>query len=204
MRSKLLRQAPVVRTVIGADSHRGWLPSGASQPLPAPPLEAIVDVRVLQQDDGYHLEWQAHDMAQWPLPSARGSYMCNSLADAETRADQLFGVQAGDWSLVRDDGALAAADVERLAAEVLAEYGVADPTAEGWGNLVIPPRLASFQLANGDHAELWLILDSPEVGSYVVFYDAETGNYGLGNRTDGGEYAYIGDYGPLWTTLVGM
>lgn len=204
MRSKLLRQAPVVRTVIGADSHRGWLPAGASEPLVTQPLESIVDLRVLQQGNGIKLEWLAHEMAHWPLPSARGSRICESLTDAEARADHLFGVQAADWSLVRDDGILTSADVERVTAQVLAEYDVTDPAAEGWGTLVIPPRVVDFRLADGAHADLWLILDSLETDSYVVHYDAETGDYGIGSRTDGNGYMHIGAYGPLWTTLVSM
>lgn len=82
-------------------------------------------------------------------PGADAARVDGGLRAPACAVDQLLGVQIGDWSLARDDGVLTAADVERLAGEVLAEYSIVDPAAEGWGTLVIPPRLADFQLANG-------------------------------------------------------
>src|ERR1041385_6963115 len=99
----IVRQASAVRTVIGGDPHRGWLPLGASEPLPAAPEPGWLDVRVALEAGQFVLSWHPHEPSHLTLPSAQGERRFGSLEEADAAAKTLFGLGPDDW-VVRAEG----------------------------------------------------------------------------------------------------
>lgn len=196
-------QAPVVRTVVGADSHSGWLPLGASLPLPAPPEEAWIDVRISLVGNEVELAWLPHDPSHSTLSSAHDSRRFANLKAALDAADTLFGLGPQDWLMRPGDRPLVAEDVLALRSAVFKAHGVEDPRAHGWGEATVPPHQEQFTIPGGEDAFLWLLLDGGGDG-YSVFYDPESGDSGLATRSEVGALTYIADYGSLWATLQSM
>ncbi len=203
LRIMLQLQAPVVRTIVGTDSHSGWLPLGAALPLPAPPEEAWIDVRVAVVDNEVELAWLPHDPAHSILSSAQGSRHFPNLRAALGAADTLFGLGQEDWLMRPVDRPLVADDVLALRSAVFKAHGVDDPHAHGWGEATVPPTQERFTVPGGEDALLWLVLDGGRDG-LSVFYDPESGDSGLATRDEVGALTYIGDYGSLWATLQSM
>ena len=203
MTTRLLRRhAPVVASVVGADNHRGWLPTGAATPLPTEPLSALLDVRLLSQGEAFVLAWEAHDPVLWSQPSGRAEKTFLSLAEASAAAETLFAIGDKDWTIEVDNRNLLSNDVTTVVDSVLAAHEIEDPAEHGWGTIVDPPRLADFRLDSGLLTRLWLVLTDP--AGYSVFYDGDTGGFGLATSGKDGELIHVGDYGSLWATLVGM
>jgi predicted secreted protein len=76
---------------LGGEEPTGWLPPGASKPLPTPVRDVLVDLTIEFDGSGYLLVCCAQD----------GSFCWDtwheSLADAEQAAADTYGVRAEQW-----------------------------------------------------------------------------------------------------------
>jgi hypothetical protein len=75
----------------GGEELRGWLPTGSAVPLPAPVENAIVDVRILETEGGFILEWKSRN------GNDSNDSWHRTVADAENQAEDQFGIRASDW-----------------------------------------------------------------------------------------------------------
>jgi len=91
---KVLQQVIGKSVALGGEEASGWIPSTATTPLPTPMEEAIFDVRILESEGGFILEWQ----------SRKGSYSNDSwhttIEDAKREAMNQFGIEASEWQEV--------------------------------------------------------------------------------------------------------
>jgi len=87
----LVRQKRGLRMMVGGDQHRGWLPPGASLPLPEPVREVTVDVSIEEDDAGFFLITSSTDR------SIFGDTWHETLASAERAAFKRFGITPADW-----------------------------------------------------------------------------------------------------------
>ena len=75
----------------GGDVPSGWLPSNAATPLAERIEKVILDVRILEDGEGFILEWQ----------SANTHYSNDSwhasIEDAKSRAMDQFGIETSEW-----------------------------------------------------------------------------------------------------------
>ena len=161
----------------------------------------MVDVQIATVDAGFRLRWQAHESGLRTQSSGNGERCFPTLSAAEAAAEDLFGIAADAWPFVAPERPLTPAEVHALVRLELAPYQERGETVQDWGALIEPPRRTPFRTHDGHQYDLWLVL---EAGSYVVFYDEESGDYGLGSRAGDASLAYIGDYGPLWLTLMSI
>jgi hypothetical protein len=76
---------------IGGVSHSGWLPPGASIPLPTPVHEVALDLEIQFDGSGYLLCYSTAD------GSVRGDTWHQLLEDAVTEAEKAFGIPACVW-----------------------------------------------------------------------------------------------------------
>lgn len=76
---------------VGGDQHSGWLPEGASTPLPTPARDVTFDIEIQFDGFGYLLcyESQAGDLY--------GDTWHETLGEAEVEAAEMFGVQPSQW-----------------------------------------------------------------------------------------------------------
>jgi hypothetical protein len=192
----IIRWCPAIRGIVGTDAHTGWLPPGAAQPLPEPPTESVLDVRIENLDDRFSLEWQSHNPSQWSLASGRGSRAYDTLEKALTAASELFGVGNADWM----PGTLPdAASPEYVSAAITRELVLANMRPGDLGaRLVEPPRKIDVLLSNGATEPLWLVCEA----DYSIVFDPATAQYGLVEDSDGDRRVLIGLYGSLLATLA--
>jgi hypothetical protein len=86
---------PSKRIRIGGDQHTGWLPEGAATPLPTPIRDLDFDFEIT--DDGsqhFLLVYQSHDK------SCHGDTWHKTLEDAFDAAQEYFGIQRDEWSII--------------------------------------------------------------------------------------------------------
>lgn len=87
----------VVKQVIGkvvqftGGPPSGWLPSKAATPLPTPPSQMVFDVRILEGDAEFILEWQSADAGY-----SNDSWHA-TIEEAKTEAREKFGIAASEW-----------------------------------------------------------------------------------------------------------
>jgi hypothetical protein len=79
------------KVTIGGERHRGWLPPGASLPLPDRVREVTVDISIEEDGGAFFLITSSTD------PSIFGDTWHETLASAERFAFKAFGVTASDW-----------------------------------------------------------------------------------------------------------
>ena len=190
----IVRQAPAVRTVVGMDQHRGWLPPRAAEPLPTVPEESLLDVRITKGSVDYVLSWHPHDPTHQQLPSAHGERRFQQLRQAEASALELFGIRTDEWLVRADTGGVTGTNVAAMRDAVLEAHEIDDPSEEGWGRPLDPPTQIVLTVPGGADAEVWLLFEGG--GDYLIFYDPMTGDCGLATGD-----TYLGDYGSLWMTL---
>ncbi|HKZ81338.1 MAG TPA: hypothetical protein VJ124_23925 [Pyrinomonadaceae bacterium] len=75
----------------GGEEHRGWLPSNSSWPKPTPLENLVLDVRILEGDEGFILEWQS------PNTDDGNDSWHATLEDAESQAKVCFGIERSEW-----------------------------------------------------------------------------------------------------------
>ncbi len=97
----LIKEVYGLHIKFGGDQHSGWLPKNAALPLPTVVEEEIVDVRIMEQDEGYTLEWSARSSAAnpKPMPPKSGDLWFESIEDAEISAFKMFGIRQDDWQI---------------------------------------------------------------------------------------------------------
>jgi hypothetical protein len=95
----ILKQARGIEVDFGGEEPSGWMPPGATTPLPTPVERELVDVRIVSDGSGYVLEWAARSSAtnRDPKPPKTGDLWYERLADAEAAAEDIFGLTADDW-----------------------------------------------------------------------------------------------------------
>ena len=87
----------VIEQVIGkavefdGETASGWLPSNAATPLPTQPRQLVFDIRILEGDSEFILEWQSRN-ADYSNDSWHAS-----LVEAKTEASERFGIAASEW-----------------------------------------------------------------------------------------------------------
>ena len=77
----------------GGEKPVGWVPTNASTPLVTPTEQAILDVRILEDEAGFILEWQS------PTGYANDSWH-ETIEDAKSQALDQFGIEASEWLVV--------------------------------------------------------------------------------------------------------
>jgi hypothetical protein len=88
---RVLKQVLANPIRFGGEKHRGWLPSDAALP-PSNQLEnAFVDVRILETEGGFILEWESRNTDHG------GDTWHQTIGDAEDQAQHQFGIQTSDW-----------------------------------------------------------------------------------------------------------
>ena len=102
--STVLKKVEAWPVTFGGEAHRGWLPANAATPLPTPVEHEILDVRIESEPGGYLLIWAAHPspICRDRLPPKVGDSWHETVEDAETAAEEKFGIGRGDWTLLTD------------------------------------------------------------------------------------------------------
>lgn len=88
---KVLKQALGKQICFGGEEHSGWLPPNAALPRTTPVENAVVDVRILESDGGFILEWESRN------PDDANDSWHKTIGDAENQAEDQFGIRAADW-----------------------------------------------------------------------------------------------------------
>ena len=90
---KLLMQVLNKQIEFGGEEHTGWLPLGSAVPLPTNAERVVVDVRILETDGGFIVEWESanphHSNDSWHA----------TLVDAQDYAQDRFGIEASQWEI---------------------------------------------------------------------------------------------------------
>jgi hypothetical protein len=99
-----MRRVVTKAITFGGQEHRGWLPPGASTPLPTPREREIVDFAIVSEGRGYLLEWCARPSPtnREPRPPKTADCWYEKLDDALRAAEADFGIAPGDW-IVREE-----------------------------------------------------------------------------------------------------
>ena len=89
----VLKQVLGKQIRLGGEEHSGWLPSKAALPRATKVENALVDVRILEIEGGFILEWESrntdHGSDTWH----------ETIEEAEDQAEHQFGIQASDWQV---------------------------------------------------------------------------------------------------------
>jgi hypothetical protein len=80
------------RVTIGGEPHSGWLPAGATKPLPTPTKDVVLSFTIEFDGSGYQLIVDSAD------GSVRGDTWHRSVADAQAQAESWYGVPPSSWS----------------------------------------------------------------------------------------------------------
>lgn len=197
----LILHHPSVRSVVGGDPHGGWLPSGASEPLPEAHTPGLLELRVSRVEAGVELSWAPHLPEHMPLHSGRGSRMYPALEAALSDAEKIFGVTEGSWLFDTRRGPLDSATVDALVSAVLGAWG--EKNADGIDEFrrVRPPTLMDVSLSSGEPMSVWSVfVDSGQ--SHLLFYEPELGYWGVADRSNPqGDAVVIAEYPSLWLTF---
>jgi len=171
----ILRWCPAVRSVIRADSPRGWIPPGVAEPLPGPPIQAVLSVAIAETPDAFILSWHSSAPAHWAMPSGRGERRFSSLSEAEAAAASLFGVTPLDWMEGQLPRGANAEYVQRALAKELAVEGVEPAELAGQGRFILPPSAIRALVPAASEIEVWKVF----AADYGVVFDPGTAQYGL-------------------------
>ena len=87
----LIKQKLGWQVAVGGDQSRGWIPKGATKPLPEPVREVSLDIRIEQDPGGFLLITSSTDK------SIFGDTWHETLESAEQAALQEFGISSADW-----------------------------------------------------------------------------------------------------------
>jgi hypothetical protein len=91
---KVVQQVIGKPVALGRQEATGWIPSNAAIPQPTPLVEATLDVRILEDESGFILEWR----------SRTGDYSNDSwhatIEEAQREAMDRFGIAVSEWNEV--------------------------------------------------------------------------------------------------------
>jgi hypothetical protein len=79
----------------GGVEHSGWLPPGAAKPLPTPIEDVLLDLDIVEEDDGFLLCWSSGDGRH------KGDRWFERIEDARREAAEAFGAEQSLWQNVR-------------------------------------------------------------------------------------------------------
>src|SRR4026208_1974296 len=88
---RVVRQVLGKEIHLGGEEHLGWLPQNASQPLPTPIEPALLDLRILENVQGFILEFEFRSSS-----GANDSWH-STIQEAEDEAKLMFGVESSEW-----------------------------------------------------------------------------------------------------------
>jgi hypothetical protein len=94
---RVLKQVLRKRVQVGGQEHSGWLPKSAALPLAMPLKPGLVDVRILEDVEGFILEFEFQHSSQ-----ANDSWHA-TLQEAEHEAKIQFGIESSEWCPLHDD-----------------------------------------------------------------------------------------------------
>lgn len=72
-------------------NHSGWLPSNASEPVPFPAKEVLLDLQITASDSGYSLTFTSSD------GSIEGDTWHHSIEEAQEQAQFQFAISPAEW-----------------------------------------------------------------------------------------------------------
>ena len=81
----------------GGEEPRGWLPSNAALPLTTAVEVLTIDVRILEAEGGFILEWTFRNSDQ-----GNDSWH-QTLHEAENEAEHRFGIEISDWQIADEE-----------------------------------------------------------------------------------------------------
>ena len=91
---KTLKQILGKPIQLGGTEHSGWLPPNATLPQPTPVENAILDIRILETEGGFMLEWASrntnHSNDTWH----------ETIEDAEHQAAYQLGINPSEWEVL--------------------------------------------------------------------------------------------------------
>jgi len=90
---KLLKQVLGKQIEFGGAEHTGWLPLNSAVPPPTHIEKDVVDVRVLETDGGFIVEWESEN-SEYSDDSWHAT-----LADAQDYAQDQFGIEPAEWEI---------------------------------------------------------------------------------------------------------
>jgi len=90
----LVKQVLGHHVTFGGEAHSGWLPDGATTPLPTPTHDVALDIEIRSEGGGYLLYWLSSDRV------VAGDLWYQTLADAEQAATENFGVAPDQWQTI--------------------------------------------------------------------------------------------------------
>jgi hypothetical protein len=90
---KLLKQVLGKQIHFGGAEHTGWLPLNSAVPPPTHLEKVAVDVRVLETDVGFIVEWESEN------PHHSNDSWHATLGDAQDFAQAQFGIEALEWEI---------------------------------------------------------------------------------------------------------
>jgi len=87
----VIKEIKNFKVAISGEQHMGWLPAGASNPLPTPTREVVLNITIEHDGFGYLLCYASSDGGIF------GDTWHETLEDAESEASEYFGVHLDDW-----------------------------------------------------------------------------------------------------------
>lgn len=93
---RVVKQVVGKSVQVGGEEHSGWLPPNASQPPPIPKDQALVDVRILEDVQGFILEFGFQNS------SAANDSWHSTIEEAENEAERKFGIAPSEWNSLSD------------------------------------------------------------------------------------------------------
>jgi len=78
----------------GGELHSGWLPNGATTPMPTPTRDVTLNIDIRFDGSGYLLCWVSAD------GDVAGDLWYQTLADAEQAAVDNFGIRHEEWQTI--------------------------------------------------------------------------------------------------------
>src|SRR5262249_58800279 len=91
-RMRVIKQVLGKEVHTGGQVHAGWLRDNASRPRPIPKESALVDVRILEDVEGFILEFEFQNAS-----IANDSWHA-SIKEAEDEAKIKFGIERSEWT----------------------------------------------------------------------------------------------------------
>ncbi len=94
---KILKQVLGKQIQFGGEEHHGWLPPNASLPPPTAIENAFLDIKILETDGGFILEWISNNK------NYSNDTWHEKIEDAESQAEYQFGIKSSEWELLSED-----------------------------------------------------------------------------------------------------
>ncbi len=94
---KILKQVLGKQIEFGGEEHTGWLPLKSAVPRATPVEKALVDVRILESDGGFIVEWESKE------PDQPNDSWHATLEEAQHHARDQFGIEVSEWELPGGD-----------------------------------------------------------------------------------------------------